>query len=66
VVMDIVYAPLTTRLLREAAACGCRTVDGLQMLLHQGAAQFSLWTGREAPHRVMRQALVNELRSRLP
>lgn len=66
VVMDIVYAPLTTRLLREAAACGCRTVDGLQMLQYQGAAQFSLWTGREAPHRVMRQALVNELRSRLP
>ncbi len=66
VVMDIVYAPLTTRLLREAAACGCRTVDGLQMLQYQGAAQFSLWTGREAPHRVMRQALVSELRSRLP
>ena len=66
VVMDIVYAPLTTRLLREAAACGCRTVDGLQMLLHQGAAQFTLWTGREAPLNVMRQALENELRSRLP
>lgn len=66
VVMDIVYAPLTTRLLREAAACGCRIVDGLQMLLHQGAAQFTLWTGREAPLNVMRQALENELRSRLP
>ena len=66
VVMDIVYAPLTTRLLREANACGCRTVDGLEMLLHQGAAQFTLWTGCEAPLNVMRQALENELRSRLP
>ena len=61
VVMDIVYAPLTTRLLREAAARGCRTIDGLQMLLHQGAAQFALWTGIEAPHAVMRQALLTVL-----
>ncbi|MBM9536657.1 shikimate dehydrogenase [Desulfobulbus alkaliphilus] len=64
VVMDIVYAPLETALLREAAACGCRTVDGLQMLLHQGTAQCSLWTGQEAPLAVMRQALLLELSSR--
>lgn len=61
VVMDIVYAPLTTRLLYEAATCGCRTIDGLQMLLHQGAAQFSLFTGHEAPHAIMRQALLSAL-----
>lgn len=61
VVMDIVYAPLQTRLLREAGACGCRTIDGLQMLHHQGAAQFALWTGRGAPHAVMRQALLTAL-----
>jgi shikimate dehydrogenase len=64
VVMDIVYAPLATRLLREAAACGCRTIDGLKMLQYQGAAQFSLWTGRSAPHEIMRQALLKELQSR--
>ena len=63
VVMDIVYAPLETRLLREAAARGCRTVDGLKMLQYQGAAQFALWTGREAPHAVMRQALIAALHS---
>ncbi len=57
VVMDIVYAPLETRLLREAAEAGCQTVNGLAMLLYQGAAQFKLWTGREAPVNVMRQAL---------
>jgi len=63
VVMDIVYAPLETRLLREAAARGCRTVDGLNMLQYQGAAQFFLWTGIEAPHAVMRQALLDALQS---
>ncbi|HER62622.1 MAG TPA: shikimate dehydrogenase [Desulfobacteraceae bacterium] len=57
VVMDIVYAPLTTRLLREAAAAGCKVVDGLSMLLYQGAAQFELWTGRDAPVEVMRRVL---------
>lgn len=61
VVMDIVYAPLETRLLREAAVRGCRTIDGLKMLQYQGAAQFALWTGREAPHAVMRQALIAAL-----
>ena len=64
VVMDIVYAPLATRLLREAAARGCRTVDGLQMLLHQGVAQFRLWTGQNPPVEVMRQALVESLANR--
>jgi shikimate dehydrogenase len=63
VVMDIVYAPLETQLLREAAARGCRTIDGLKMLQYQGAAQFALWTGREAPHAVMRQALIAALPS---
>lgn len=61
VVMDIVYAPLSTRLLAEAEAAGCRTIDGLQMLLHQGAAQFELWTGGPAPLSVM----AGELRAAL-
>lgn len=64
VVMDIVYAPLATRLLREASHKGCRTIDGLQMLLHQGAAQFKIWTGMEPPLKVMRTALLNALKSR--
>lgn len=63
-VMDIVYAPLRTRLLREAKAAGCRTLDGLAMLLHQGAEQFKLWTGRTPPELVMRSALEEELRRR--
>jgi shikimate dehydrogenase len=63
-VMDIVYAPLETRLLREAKAAGCTTIDGLAMLLHQGAEQFRIWTGQPAPEAVMRAALEEELRRR--
>ncbi|HBI16385.1 MAG TPA: shikimate dehydrogenase [Desulfobulbaceae bacterium] len=57
VVMDIVYAPLATRLLREARAAGCEVLDGLSMLMYQGAAQFELWTGKVAPLEVMRKVL---------
>jgi shikimate dehydrogenase len=45
-VMDIVYQPLQTKLLREAKEKGCVTVDGLEMLIRQGVAQFEIWTGR--------------------
>ncbi|MEW6218432.1 MAG: shikimate dehydrogenase [Thermodesulfobacteriota bacterium] len=64
VVMDIVYAPRQTRLLAEAGRAGCRTVDGLGMLLYQGVAQFELWTGLAAPVAVMRQALEDGLAAR--
>jgi len=56
-VMDIVYNPLETRLLREARAAGCRTIRGLEMFLNQAAAQFELWTGQAAPTDVMRSVL---------
>lgn len=58
VVMDIVYAPQKTRLLREAEEKGCQIINGLAMLLFQGAAQFELWTGHQAPIDVMRQHLL--------
>ncbi len=45
VVMDIIYNPLETLLLREAKNRGCITIDGLSMFMYQGAAQFKLWTG---------------------
>lgn len=47
-VMDMVYRPLRTRLLREADAAGARSIDGLWMLVFQGLAQLRLWTGMEA------------------
>ncbi|MEE4241107.1 MAG: shikimate dehydrogenase [Desulfopila sp.] len=58
IVMDIVYAPLTTRLLFDAQQAGCRTINGLEMLLYQGVAQFELWTGLQAPVEVMRRSLL--------
>ncbi len=56
-VMDIVYNPLETRLLREAGEAGCKTIRGLEMFLNQAAAQFELWTGQAAPTNIMRAVL---------
>ncbi len=56
-VMDIVYSPPHTRFLREAALAGCTTIGGIDMLLFQGARQFELWTGLEAPEQIMRNVL---------
>ena len=56
-VMDIVYNPLETRLLREARESGCVTIRGLDMFLHQAVAQFELWTSKPAPITVMRRIL---------
>jgi 3-dehydroquinate dehydratase / shikimate dehydrogenase len=55
-VLDMVYDPLETRLLREARAAGCTTIDGLEMLLAQAVVQFETWTGLEAPVEAMRAA----------
>jgi len=44
---DIVYNPLETRFLREARHAGCMIISGLEMFLHQGLAQFRLWTGQD-------------------
>jgi shikimate dehydrogenase len=57
VVADIVYRGGGTPWLAAVAARGARTVDGLGMLLHQGAAAFAQWTGHEPPVEVMRAAL---------
>jgi shikimate 5-dehydrogenase len=49
-VYDLVYNPPVTSLLREAAAAGCRTISGLEMLVAQAERQFEWWTGqRPAP-----------------
>ena len=61
VVLDMVYRPLQTKLLKDAAAVDGICVSGLEMLLHQGVAQFEIWTGIEAPVEIMRQALVESL-----
>lgn len=56
VAFDMVYDPLVTPFLSEAAAAGCTTIDGLEMLIAQAAAQFEAWTGLAAPVEEMKSA----------
>jgi len=63
-VVDVVYNPLETKLLADARALGCDTVDGAGMLVHQGAESLRIWLGIEPPIEVMRQAVLDSLRTR--
>ena len=56
-VYDMIYRPTETKLLAAAKSAGCKTANGLGMLLHQGAKAFEIWTGKPAPLDVMRRAL---------
>ncbi|WP_327051353.1 shikimate dehydrogenase [Halomicrococcus gelatinilyticus] len=60
-VLDAVYRPVETRLLRDAGERGATTIDGAWMLLYQGVAAFELWTGRSAPVERMDAALRRRL-----
>ncbi|AAL81817.1 shikimate dehydrogenase [Pyrococcus furiosus DSM 3638] len=64
VVMDIVYKPLNTLLLRYAQEKGCIAIDGLWMLVYQGAESFRLWTGEEGDVELMRRVALAWLRER--
>ena len=63
-VNDLVYNPLETPLLREAARAGAATLGGIQMLVYQGAASFEMWTGHDAPVAVMLEAATAAMRER--
>jgi shikimate dehydrogenase len=56
-VMDLIYNPSQSKLLRDATAAGCTTMNGELMLLEQGARSFELWTGQAAPREVMQVEL---------
>lgn len=60
-VMDIIYNPLETELLRAARERGCTVINGLGMFVHQGAEQFRLWTGIDAPVPAMTRAVEEAL-----
>lgn len=64
VVLDAVYHPLETTLLRDAKRAGAKTVDGLWMLVHQGALQQLAWFNEIGDVQLMRQAAVDELAQR--
>ena len=61
VVFDIVYSPLETKLLKEAKQRDCLTIDGLWMLVYQGAESFRLWTGIKANVEFMRKKALEAL-----
>jgi shikimate dehydrogenase len=56
-VADVIFNPPETWLLRTAADRGCRTLDGLGMLVNQAAINYTIWTGQEPDRTVMRDAL---------
>ena len=56
-VYDMIYKPAETPLLKSAKAAGCKTANGIGMLVHQGAKAFEIWTGQPAPVAVMRRAV---------
>jgi shikimate dehydrogenase len=57
----MIYRPAETTLLKAARAAGCRSANGLGMLLYQGARALELWTGETAPVEVMREALMKNI-----
>lgn len=63
-VFDLVYNPQETQLLQQARAVGALGIDGLDMLVRQGAVAFELWTGHPAPFAVMRAACEHALQQR--
>jgi shikimate dehydrogenase len=62
VVLDIVYNPLETKLLQEAKRAGARAIDGVMMLVYQGAEAFRIWTGQNPPIKVMESAVREALK----
>jgi shikimate dehydrogenase len=60
-VMDIVYNPVETKLIRDAKASGAQVINGVEMLLYQGAASFEIWAGGKAPVDVMRKAALKQI-----
>lgn len=62
VVMDIIYNPPETGLVKIARKRGCRTINGLSMFIYQGAEQFRLWTGINPPISAMKRAVKEALR----
>lgn len=61
-VMDVAFIPVETKLIRDAQAIGCRTINGTRMLVHQACGQIELYTGcKRAPYSVMEKALLEEI-----
>lgn len=60
-VYDLIYNPKETRLLQAARTCGADTLNGLEMLVGQGAESFRIWTGIQPPEEIMMQSVLSQL-----
>lgn len=60
-VMEMIYSPLETRILKDAKEVGAKIITGERMLLNQGFACFQIWTGKEAPRKAMEDAIAEHL-----
>jgi 3-dehydroquinate dehydratase/shikimate dehydrogenase len=63
IVMDLIYRPQRTQLLKLASQKGIATVSGVEMFLSQGIVQWEIWTGKRAPEASMRRAVLAALRA---
>ncbi|WP_202319522.1 shikimate dehydrogenase [Archaeoglobus neptunius] len=63
IVFDTVYNPVDTPLIRSAREAGCRVIYGIEMLVHQGARAFEIWTGIKPDVDVMREAAIKALKN---
>ncbi|MEM1540235.1 MAG: shikimate dehydrogenase [Candidatus Bathyarchaeia archaeon] len=63
-VMDIVYNPVETRLLKDAKSVGAKVIYGIEMLVFQGATSFEIWFNQPAPVNIMREAIMEKLQAR--
>ena len=63
-VMDIIYNPLKTKLLRDAKEAGCIALTGVGMFVHQGAEQIRIWTGMDPPRAFMKGIVLERLKER--
>lgn len=60
-VMDVIYNPLQTKMLKDAGQAGCLIIPGLDMFVHQGAQQLKLWTGKEPDRALMKKVVLERL-----
>jgi shikimate dehydrogenase len=61
IVYDLIYTPRPTKLLQMSEAAGCQSIDGVDMLVGQGAAALELWLGQPVPVELMRASLIEVL-----
>ncbi len=61
-VMDVIFNPLETRLLKEAKSVGAKAINGVGMLVNQGVLAFKIWTGKKAPAELMRKVAIESLK----